>query len=564
MLITMLIAKISLLWCVPGGLKLLAHRVSADLRSRMLVACAACVPLLTILHIGGPEIPLWTESATSVAVVSVNSGAPRANVVQPMVVEGIVEPISIVNWCLVIWVLGSLLLLLGGFWWRLQTMQKARALPSLSGDALRRLLSDAPPELKKSGVLVKSHSELKLSPFVCGIKPPLLVVPADFDQWPDGLRHEPGHFDSRHYLGLIIMHVLAALVWWHPLMWWLVREYRREIEQVCDDRVLAENSCPHTYARQLLQVAARGTVAGSLAMSGRVALERRIRAIVNREQRRSGASSFVCVGTCCLLVGLTLLAGTGQVAQAQAEQRRYTPVVKVMPIYPEHAQAAGVEGYVVLEFDVNPQGKTENVSVYEQHPANGTFEHAAREALAKFYYLPQRQNGENIAVRGVRNRITFTLGRGDDRAGTGGMQLFPDDSDAESRLGELQQIAKQRAKTRLVMQRELAEHIAYGEAGEDGDRFLQLALYAMSDDPGLTEYFLLRASQRGTSDPTLQKYVGGMVLFHRGALEQALALLQQVPVDHASFGGKASRWISFIEAERARQSVVREALMALN
>jgi periplasmic protein TonB len=82
-------------------------------------------------------------------------------------------------------------------------------------------------------------------------------------------------------------------------------------------------------------------------------------------------------------------------------------LVKVTPNYPPRAAARGIEGYVMVEFTVTRQGFVEDVDVVES--SNGLFDRAAVDAAYKFKYKPRVIDGEAVEVRGVRNRITFTL-----------------------------------------------------------------------------------------------------------------------------------------------------------
>ena len=88
--------------------------------------------------------------------------------------------------------------------------------------------------------------------------------------------------------------------------------------------------------------------------------------------------------------------------------REYLPLKKVAPVYPEDAKANGVEGFVVVEFDVAEDGTTRSARVVQAEPP-GTFDAAALEAAAQFRYRPREMDGEPVVVSGVRNRISFAL-----------------------------------------------------------------------------------------------------------------------------------------------------------
>lgn len=85
----------------------------------------------------------------------------------------------------------------------------------------------------------------------------------------------------------------------------------------------------------------------------------------------------------------------------------YLPIVKVAPVYPARALNRGLEGYVIVEFTVTPNGSTRDVSVIES--TSTLFERAATEAALKFKYKPRVIDGVGVEVPGVRNKISFAI-----------------------------------------------------------------------------------------------------------------------------------------------------------
>ncbi len=85
----------------------------------------------------------------------------------------------------------------------------------------------------------------------------------------------------------------------------------------------------------------------------------------------------------------------------------YLPIVKVAPVYPNRALTRGLEGWVIVEFTVTPQGTTRDAVVVES--TSSLFERAAVEAALKFKYKPRVIDGQAVEVPGVRNKITFEI-----------------------------------------------------------------------------------------------------------------------------------------------------------
>ncbi|MFQ5347040.1 MAG: energy transducer TonB [Rhodothalassiaceae bacterium] len=92
----------------------------------------------------------------------------------------------------------------------------------------------------------------------------------------------------------------------------------------------------------------------------------------------------------------------------------YLPLVRIQPQYPRRAAERGIEGYVIVQLTVTPQGTTEDVKVIEADPP-GYFERASIQAASKFKYKPKVVNGQPVKVEGVLYRFTFELEEGNGR-----------------------------------------------------------------------------------------------------------------------------------------------------
>jgi protein TonB len=77
------------------------------------------------------------------------------------------------------------------------------------------------------------------------------------------------------------------------------------------------------------------------------------------------------------------------------------------PVYPRDAQLNGIQGWVELEFIIDPRGRPRDLMAIRAEPA-GRFERAATEAVARYRYAPFVRDGETYERR-VRLMIRFTL-----------------------------------------------------------------------------------------------------------------------------------------------------------
>jgi protein TonB len=78
---------------------------------------------------------------------------------------------------------------------------------------------------------------------------------------------------------------------------------------------------------------------------------------------------------------------------------------QVMPVYPEIARQAGMEGEIFVEMVVGTDGSVEEVRVLRGPPV---FHEAAMEAARKAKVTPARQNDRPVRVK-VAQRVSFRL-----------------------------------------------------------------------------------------------------------------------------------------------------------
>lgn len=85
-----------------------------------------------------------------------------------------------------------------------------------------------------------------------------------------------------------------------------------------------------------------------------------------------------------------------------------TPVVRIEPQYPRKAAMQGIEGWVVLKFDITTLGTVANVSIIDAKPKR-IFDMNAKRAVLKWKYKPQMEDGKPVAVSGQQVQLDFKL-----------------------------------------------------------------------------------------------------------------------------------------------------------
>lgn len=112
-----------------------------------------------------------------------------------------------------------------------------------------------------------------VGPAVAGVRDPVALIPRwvlELDEHSQRLllAHEMEHVRARDSALLVLGAVLAALLPWNPLVWWMSRRLRLAVEVDCDHRVLVREGGVRRYAELLLMTArmpsehARALVAG--------------------------------------------------------------------------------------------------------------------------------------------------------------------------------------------------------------------------------------------------------------------------------------------------------------
>jgi protein TonB len=85
------------------------------------------------------------------------------------------------------------------------------------------------------------------------------------------------------------------------------------------------------------------------------------------------------------------------------------PRQRINPQYPRRAQQRKIEGYVIVEFRVDEEGRVDRDSLefVEANP-EGIFERVVRKAVFRWRFDPLMQNGVAVAYKN-RQRFEFNL-----------------------------------------------------------------------------------------------------------------------------------------------------------
>ncbi|MEO7458298.1 MAG: M56 family metallopeptidase [Gemmatimonadaceae bacterium] len=150
------------------------------------------------------------------------------------------------------------------------------------------------PRADVRGVAVRVAPEL--GPAVIGLAKPDIVLPSWLMARPEVEQHlvvvhEAEHVAARDQLLPVGAWVVAALLPWHPAVWFAMSRLRLAIELDCDARVLHRGVAARSYGTLLIDIAGQcaGHRIGALALADRPShLERRLLAMKKNGRARIG------------------------------------------------------------------------------------------------------------------------------------------------------------------------------------------------------------------------------------------------------------------------------------
>lgn len=87
--------------------------------------------------------------------------------------------------------------------------------------------------------------------------------------------------------------------------------------------------------------------------------------------------------------------------------RSPVPIVRIEPVYPAREASRGNSGSCTVIFDITPQGSTTNIRSLACD--SRAFEQATMNAVSRWRYNPQVQDGQPILFRGATTRLDFRL-----------------------------------------------------------------------------------------------------------------------------------------------------------
>ncbi|OIQ98801.1 regulatory protein BlaR1 [mine drainage metagenome] len=240
------------------------------------------------------------------------------------------------------------------------------------------------------------------------------------------LLHELMHVRRRDNLVRLLQAGAVALLWFHPLVWWLDRRLRWESERACDDGVLRVTGANAVYASGLLKATrfALGLKLPGVSGMSRFRLRTRIEAVLNHQPQKDSLMKFslLLVSMFGLVGFATLMAAEKESSDQPAYQLAPTMVdgglsvdqldqVPVLrhaqrPLYPKELKEQGKTATVVIELVIDREGIVREAAV--KTSTNHAFDAAALEAVRQWTFSPGKKAGKPVNTR-IAVPIVFSL-----------------------------------------------------------------------------------------------------------------------------------------------------------
>jgi len=256
------------------------------------------------------------------------------------------------------------------------------------------------------------------TPMTWGTLRPVILVPSYLEDWSEEqrdvvIRHERAHIERRDWLWQGFAQVMAAVFWFHPLVWLAAARMREEAEHAADDATLATGVEASDYADRLMAVARQlsgpSAIAG-VAMVRKPALTSRIAAILDAARTRTAASAGARIGVVLAAVALLVPLSAFQnrpIYHAGVDGVTAPSVTyRATPSYTPEAKEARIQGTVTLTMVVNSLGRADDIQV--SRSLDPGLDANAVGAVSQWLFKPGTKDGQPVDVA-VTIEINFKL-----------------------------------------------------------------------------------------------------------------------------------------------------------
>ena len=382
---------------VLGAVLAMTRQWSAQTRY---VICCVALALMVLCPIATfAYLEQSSGGTTQVGLIAANAGK-LVSAQEPSVPTSLLERATAIAdeampWVLAVWMAGVLVFVARGVVASMAVRRLRTASIMPAPESLLALAKKVANKLGISQAFEIFSSEMVSTPTVIGWLKPMILFPVASlmsltpEQLEAMLAHELAHIRRRDYLVNALQVAVETLLFYHPAVWWVSRQIRREREHCCDDVAVAVMGSPLVYAKALYLLEEQRATAPVLTLGANGGeLKMRIKRLLAGESSTAGSSGpatwMLTITLLFLIAGIAVLtAGIGK-ARAQNPAPLAPPTVEgknaiesdprlhlvkaTDPVYPAIAKAAHVSGKVMVAVAVSPKGEVTEAHIKYGEP----------------------------------------------------------------------------------------------------------------------------------------------------------------------------------------------------
>jgi beta-lactamase regulating signal transducer with metallopeptidase domain len=276
------------MWAVVWQSTLLALLVAVLLRAWRGLSPAARCWIWRVVAIKLLVLPFWTLSVPLPRWWAVPSTSAPETVQQILAADSVVQPDPALEpahevepvvrqitpmralpkptwqaWLAGIW-LAVVALQLVRIGWQRRELRRLMAASRPAEERLRQLVAIGAAELGLGKTPEVRITDVEVSPFVCGLAQPYLVLPESLtdshlaSQLRQIVLHELAHVRRHDLLWCWVTHAMRMAFWFHPISHWVAFREALERELACDElAMVGSGATAADYAQTLVEAASR-------------------------------------------------------------------------------------------------------------------------------------------------------------------------------------------------------------------------------------------------------------------------------------------------------------------
>lgn len=327
-----------------------------------------------------------------------------------------------------IWVIGATSMLL----WFVSTYyflyRRLRKNPIPADERIQWIFKNCKGKMKVNGHLTLHFQDVIPTPSLFGIIHPKILLSSSVTKLNDKeveyiFLHELAHFKRKDVLINSLLLVLQSIHWFNPILWYIFRQVRQDMEAAADERVLSilEGREHRDYGRALLSVL-EGVSSPALApkllgmVDNKKGIKRRIKWIKLADFSKKKKRMVLFIGLTCLIVlgGLLLTSGI-----TKGDPTPLTSNELQISVYPEKyaltmSNSPGIR-ISAMYLDSETVGKVRfsavSGSLRTWNPTNGKVSPASSSIELPYgtpaFWSPTSPDGK--VSSGKENKITITI-----------------------------------------------------------------------------------------------------------------------------------------------------------